>query len=121
MEVNSLTWGITIVVLLGFIIFDFVSHVRKPHEPTIKEAAGWMIFYVLLACGFGIFLWYAWGGLQGKHDHAIEFFAGYITELSLSIDNLFIFALIIGSFKVPRAYQQKVLLIGTEGTNRGVS
>ena len=112
MEVNSLTWGITIVVLLGFIIFDFVSHVRKPHEPTIKEAAGWMIFYVLLACGFGIFLWYAWGGPQGKHDHAIEFFAGYITELSLSIDNLFIFALIIGSFKVPRAYQQKVLLIG---------
>ena len=112
MEVNSLTWGITVVVLLGFIIFDFVSHVRKPHEPTIKEAAGWMIFYVLLACGFGIFLWYAWGGPQGKHDHAIEFFAGYITELSLSIDNLFIFALIIGSFKVPRAYQQKVLLIG---------
>ena len=104
MEVNSLTWGITIVVLLGFIIFDFVSHVRKPHEPTIKEAAGWMIFYVLLACGFGIFLWYAWGGPQGKHDHAIEFFAGYITELSRSLDNLVIFARTIGSSKVPRAY-----------------
>ena len=54
MEVNSLTWGITIVVLLGFIIFDFVSHVRKPHEPTIKEAAGWMIFL----CSSGLRFWY---------------------------------------------------------------
>ncbi|APT84941.1 TerC family protein [Corynebacterium aquilae] len=112
MEVNALTWVITAVVLLGFIIFDFVSHVRSPHEPTMKEAAGWMIFYVVLACIFGGFLWLTWGGPDGNHDHAIEFFAGYITELSLSVDNLFIFALIIGSFKVPRAYQQKVLLIG---------
>ena len=112
MEVNALTWGITIVVLMGFIIFDFVSHVRSPHEPTIKEAAGWMLFYVALACAFGVFLWFTWGGPVGKHDHAIEFFAGYITELSLSVDNLFIFALIIGSFQIPRAYQQKVLLIG---------
>ncbi|PRQ10535.1 tellurium resistance protein TerC [Corynebacterium sp. 13CS0277] len=112
MEVNAVTWIITAVVLLGFIVFDFVSHVRSPHEPTMKEAAGWMIFYVVLACLFGGFLWYAWGGPDGNHDHAIEFFAGYITELSLSVDNLFIFALIIGAFKVPRAYQQKVLLIG---------
>ena len=58
MEVNALTWGITIVVLMGFIIFDFVSHVRSPHEPTIKEAAGWMLFYVALACAFGVFLWF---------------------------------------------------------------
>lgn len=112
MEVNTLTWVITIVVLLSFIVFDFVSHVRSPHEPTIKEAAGWMAFYVGLACAFGVFLWFSWGGPDGNHAHAIEFFAGYITELSLSIDNLFIFALIIGSFRIPRAYQQKVLLIG---------
>nr|WP_234034502.1 TerC family protein [Corynebacterium antarcticum] len=111
-EVNTLTWVITVVVLLGFIAFDFVSHVRSPHEPTMKEAAGWMIFYVLLACLFGGFLWLTWGGPDGNHQHGIEFFAGYITELSLSVDNLFIFALIIGSFRVPRAYQQKVLLIG---------
>ncbi|MDO4686012.1 MAG: TerC family protein [Corynebacterium sp.] len=112
MEVNALTWGITIVVLMGFIIFDFVSHVRSPHEPTMKEATGWMVFYMALACAFGVFLWFTWGGPDGNHDHAIEFFAGYITELSLSVDNLFIFALIIGSFRIPRAYQQKVLLIG---------
>lgn len=112
MVVNTTTWIITIVVLLGFIAFDFISHVRKPHEPTMKEAAGWMGFYVALAAAFGIFLWFNWGGPDGNHDHAIEFFAGYITELSLSVDNLFIFALIIGSFRIPRAYQQKVLLIG---------
>lgn len=112
MEVNALTWVITAVVLLGFIVFDFVSHVRKPHAPTVKEATGWMLFYVGLACAFGIFLWYFWGGPDGNHDHAIEFFSGYITELSLSVDNLFIFALIIGAFKIPKEYQQKVLLIG---------
>ncbi|MDO5075732.1 TerC family protein [Corynebacterium sp.] len=112
MEVNALTWGITIVVLMGLIIFDFVSHVRSPHEPTMKEATYWMLFYMALACAFGVFLWFTWGGPEGKHDHAIEFFAGYITELSLSVDNLFIFALIIGAFQIPRAYQQKVLLIG---------
>ncbi|MEZ2121108.1 MULTISPECIES: TerC family protein [unclassified Corynebacterium] len=112
MEVNTFTWVITVIVLLGFIAFDFLSHVRSPHEPTMKEAAGWMVFYVLLACLFGVFLWFTWGGSEGSHQHGIEFFAGYITELSLSVDNLFIFALIIGSFKVPRAYQQKVLLIG---------
>lgn len=112
MEVNALTWTITFIVLIGFIIFDFVSHVRKPHPPTMREAASWMIFYILLAFAFGIFLWFNWGGPDGDHSHAIEFFSGYITELSLSMDNLFIFALIIGSFRIPPQYQQKVLLIG---------
>ena len=107
MEVNLVTWIITIVVLLGFIAFDFYSHVKSPHEPSMKEAGGWMAFYMSLAGLFTIFLWFIW-----THEHALEFFNGYITELSLSIDNLFIFALIIGSFKIPRAYQQKVLLIG---------
>ncbi|EPD69862.1 TerC family integral membrane protein [Corynebacterium pyruviciproducens ATCC BAA-1742] len=107
MEVHLVTWIITIVVLLGFIVFDFYSHVKSPHEPTMKEAGGWMAFYMSLAGLFTIFLWFNW-----THEHALEFFNGYITELSLSIDNLFIFALIIGSFKTPRAYQQKVLLIG---------
>lgn len=112
MEVNALTWTITVIVVLGLLAFDFVSHVRSAHEPSMWEATGWMLFYMALAAAFGMFLWFTWGGPEGQHDHAIEFFAGYITELSLSIDNLFIFALIIGSFKAPRAYQQKVLLIG---------
>lgn len=112
MEVNGLVWGITIAVIAGFFIFDFFSHVRTPHEPTIKESAGWSLFYIGLACVFGIFLWFTWGEPGNPHQHGIEFFTGYVTEKALSVDNLFIFALIMTSFKVPRKYQQKVLLIG---------
>lgn len=112
MEVNLATWLITIAVIAGFFIFDFYSHVRTPHEPTIKESAWWSLFYVALACIFGVFLWFAWGEPGNPHQHGIEFFTGYVTEKALSVDNLFIFALIMGSFKIPRKYQQKVLLIG---------
>ncbi|MDO4760762.1 MAG: TerC family protein [Corynebacterium sp.] len=112
MEVNALTWGITIAVVIGFFIFDFFSHVRTPHEPTLKESAWWSLFYVALASIFGAFLWFTWGEPGNPHQHGVEFFTGYITEKALSVDNLFVFALIMGSFKIPRKYQQKVLLIG---------
>lgn len=112
MEVNALTWVITIVVVAGFFIFDFFSHVKTPHEPSMKESALWSLFYVALACAFGGFLWLTWSEPGNPHQHGMEFFAGYITEKALSVDNLFIFALIMGSFKIPRKYQQKVLLIG---------
>lgn len=112
MEVNALTWIITIVVVIGFFVFDFFTHVRTPHEPTLKESALWSAFYIALAMAFGVFLWLNWGEPGNPHQHGIEFFAGYITEKALSIDNLFIFSLILVSFKIPRKYQQKVLLIG---------
>lgn len=112
MEVNALTWTITIVVVAGFFIFDFYSHVKTPHDPSMKESAGWSIFYIALACVFGGFLWLTWGEPGNPHQHGIEFFTGYVTEKALSVDNLFIFALILGAFKIPRQYQQKVLLIG---------
>lgn len=112
MEVNALTWTITILVVAGFFVFDFYSHVKTPHEPSIKESALWSLFYVALACLFGGFLWLTWGEPGNPHQHGLEFFAGYITEKALSVDNLFIFALILSSFKIPRKYQQKVLLIG---------
>ena len=80
---------------------------RTPHEPTLKESGGWAAFYMAMACVFGGLVWVMWDS-----EHAMQFFTGYITELSLSVDNLFVFALIMGSFKIPRAYQQKVLLIG---------
>ncbi|AKE41423.1 integral membrane protein, TerC family [Corynebacterium kutscheri] len=112
MEVNALTWAITIAVIAGFFIFDFYSHVRTPHEPTIKESAWWSLFYIALACAFGVFLWFAWSKPGNPHQHGLEFFTGYITEKALSVDNLFVFALIMGAFKIPRKYQQKVLLIG---------
>ena len=107
MHVPLSIWLITSAVILGFFIFDFVSHVRTPHEPTMKESGGWALFYMSMACLFGGLVWWLWDS-----EHAVQFFTGYITELSLSVDNLFVFALIMGSFKIPRAYQQKVLLIG---------
>ena len=107
MHVPLYIWLITSAVILGFFIFDFVSHVRTPHEPTMKESGGWALFYMSMACLFGGLVWWLWDS-----EHAVQFFTGYITELSLSVDNLFVFALIMGSFKIPRAYQQKVLLIG---------
>ncbi|SIS43702.1 tellurite resistance protein TerC [Corynebacterium appendicis CIP 107643] len=107
MHVPLSIWLITSVVILSFFIFDFVSHVRTPHEPTMKESGGWAAFYMTMACIFGGIVWWLWDA-----EHGVQFFTGYITELSLSVDNLFVFALIMSSFKIPRAYQQKVLLIG---------
>lgn len=107
MHVSALVWIITIVVVMGFIAFDFYAHVRTPHNPTMKEAGGWTAFYVVLALIFGGMVWLLW-----DHHRGIEFLSGYITEKALSVDNLFVFALIIGAFKIPRQYQQKVLLFG---------
>lgn len=107
MHVPLWVWGITIVIVIGFIAFDFFAHVRTPHEPTMKEAGGWTAFYVVLALLFGLFIWIFW-----DHNRGIEFLSGYITEKALSVDNLFVFALIIGAFQIPRKYQQKVLLFG---------
>jgi tellurite resistance protein TerC len=81
--------------------------VRKAHTPTIKEAAVWSAIYVGIALVFGL-VFFAFGDTQ----HAIEYYSGYITEKALSVDNLFVFLVIMASFKVPREYQQKVLLFG---------
>src|SRR3954454_24094337 len=89
------------------LVFDFVGHVRVPHAPTLREAAAWSAVYVGIAVVFGLLvLWFAGPQFGG------EYFAGYITEKSLSIDNLFFFVLIMSSFAVPRELQQKVLLYG---------
>ncbi|MDN5631374.1 TerC family protein [Glutamicibacter protophormiae] len=107
MEITSLQWGITIALILGLLAYDFVFHVRKAHEPTIREAAIWSAVYVGIALFFGlVILW-----LDGPTLMA-EYYGGYITEKALSVDNLFVFLIIMGSFAVPRADQQKVLLFG---------
>jgi tellurite resistance protein TerC len=107
MDVPVWIWTLTILGVIGLIAFDFYSHVRNPHAPSVKEAGLWTLLYVGMAVIFGAGLWYVWG-----HDHGLEFYAGFLTEYSLSIDNLFVFLLIMSSFAVPREYQQKVLLIG---------
>jgi tellurite resistance protein TerC len=106
-DVSPLAWILTIVFVVGLLVFDFVFHVRKAHTPTLAEAARWSAVYVSIALLFGVGV-LALGGAEAGG----EYFAGYITEKALSVDNLFVFLIIMTSFKVPRADQQKVLLFG---------
>src|SRR5215213_55813 len=107
MDVPFFVWALPIVAIVGMLIFDFVGHVRTPHAPTLRESAIWSAVYVGVAVVFGLLvLWFS--GAQ----YAGEYFAGSITEKSLSVDNLFVFVLIMASFAVPRELQQKVLLFG---------
>jgi tellurite resistance protein TerC len=107
MTVSPLIWGITIVIILGLLAFDYFFHIRKAHIPTLREAAIWSSIYVGLAVVFGVAVFIFGGPTMGG-----EYFAGYITEKALSVDNLFVFLVIMASFKVPREDQQKVLLFG---------
>src|SRR5699024_5010409 len=107
MEITGLTWGITCVVIVGLIVFDYYAHVKKAHTPTLKESGIWSAIYLAIALAFGL-VFFAFGDT----DHAVEYYAGFITEKALSIDNLFVFMIIMTSFNVPRKFQQKVLLFG---------
>lgn len=107
MEITPLLWGLTIAAIVGLLAFDYIFHVRKAHLPTIREAAVWSAIYVGIALLFGLMFF-----AVGDNAHAVEYYAGYITEKALSVDNLFVFLVIMASFKVPREYQQKVLLFG---------
>lgn len=107
MNVPVWIWLATIGGLLVLLAIDLVIVDRKPHEVTVGEAARWVTFYVACAVLFGIGIWMFSGG-----THAGEYFAGYITEYSLSVDNLFIFLVIMAAFKVPSIHQHKVLLVG---------
>lgn len=107
MHVNTWVWIATVAVIAAMLTVDFVGHVRTPHAPRLKEAATWSAVYVAIALLFGLVVWWGWGGV-----YAGQYYAGFITEKSLSVDNLFVFVLIMSSFRVPREYQQKVLLLG---------
>ena len=97
----------TIVVLVGILLADVFIIARRPHEPSTKESALWVGFYALLAVIFGTFL-----ALTSDGGRASEFFAGWLTEYSLSVDNLFVFVIIMSRFAVPKKYQQEVLMFG---------
>ncbi len=107
MDVSPLVWGLTIAGIVGLLLFDFYFHVRKAHVPTLREAALWSSLYVGIAIAFGLGVLVLGGTTPGG-----EYFAGYITEKALSVDNLFVFLIIMTSFRVPREDQQKVLLFG---------
>ncbi|MDT0465625.1 TerC/Alx family metal homeostasis membrane protein [Streptomyces gibsoniae] len=106
MNVSLTLWVLTIVGLAALIAVDFFIG-RKPHDVSIKEAGIWTIVWIALAGLFGLGLLVFGGG-----QPAGEFFAGFITEKSLSVDNLFVFVLIMAKFAVPSQYQQRVLLVG---------
>ncbi len=107
MNVTQIEWLVTLGVTMAVLLFDVVVIARRPHEPTTRECATALSIYVGLAIAFGIWVWSFHGAQFG-----VEFFAGWLTEYSLSVDNLFIFLIIMASFKVPKKYQQEALLIG---------
>ncbi len=107
MQVTQLEWIITLAVTIAVLLFDVVVIGRRPHEPSTRETATYLSIYIGMAVAFGVWVWFFHGNQFG-----LEFFAGWLTEYSLSVDNLFIFLIIMASFKVPRIYQQQALLVG---------
>ncbi|WP_018603590.1 TerC family protein [Mycobacterium sp. 155] len=107
MQVTQLEWIITLTVTITVLLFDVMVIGRRPHEPSTRETATYLSIYLGLAVAFGVWVWFFHGSQFG-----LEFFAGWLTEYSLSVDNLFIFLIIMASFKVPRIYQQQALLVG---------
>ncbi|MCB0873521.1 MAG: TerC family protein [Actinobacteria bacterium] len=107
MTVPTWVWIATITGIVGLLVFDLVFHVRSAHTPSIRESATWTAIYASIGVSFGL------GVLSfGGRTMGTEFFAGYLTELALSVDNLFVFLIIMSTFRVPRADQQKALLVG---------
>ncbi|MEI6407432.1 MAG: TerC/Alx family metal homeostasis membrane protein [Actinomycetes bacterium] len=107
MDVSVLVWAVTIGLIILLLIIDLLTVSSKPHEVKFKEAIVWSIFYIGIAVAFGIWVLQRFGSQSGK-----EFFAAYLVEKALSVDNLFVFVIILAQFAVPSIYHQKVLLIG---------
>ncbi|OBI40541.1 hypothetical protein A5707_08955 [Mycobacterium kyorinense] len=107
MGVSGLIWALTVVVLAGLTWFDYYFHVRSTHVPTLREAAIWSAIYTGIAIVFGAGVFIVGGIAPG-----VEYFACYLSNEALSVDNLFVFLVIIGSFAVPRVAQQKAVLFG---------
>ena len=107
MNVSLTVWSVTIGVIALLLIIDLFTVSAKPHEVKFKEAASWSIFYIGIAVAFGIWVFQRYGSVSGT-----EFFAAYLVEKSLSVDNLFVFVIILAQFAVPSIYHQRVLLIG---------
>lgn len=107
MDVPGWVWTATLVGLGALLLFDLAIVARRPHEPSLRESSIWVAFYITLAIAFGTTIFFTDGA-----TYSGQFFAGWLTEYSLSIDNLFVFVIIMARFAVPREFQQKALLIG---------
>ncbi len=107
MEVTTIEWAVTIAVTVGVLLFDVIAIARDPHEPSIKECAIALCFYIGAAIAFGVFIWIHHGSTFG-----VDFYSGWLTEYSLSMDNLFVFIILMTALSVPREYQQEALMVG---------
>ena len=107
MRVTALGWALTIGVILALLALDLLLATVRPHAIGYREATAWSVFYITVAGVFGLVLatWAGWG-------YGTQYFAGYIVEKSLSVDNLFVFVIIMTAFAVPRQHQQRVLIFG---------
>ena len=109
MNVQLWMWFGVIGLILVMLAIDLFAH-RKAHEISVKEAAGWSAFWVTLGAAFGGLIWWQFGA-----DYAQQYFAGFVIEKSLAVDNVFIWAIIFSSFAVPKKYQHRVLFLGVLG------
>jgi len=107
LEVTALGWTLTIAVIVALLALDLLLGVLRPHAVGFREAAAWSIFYLAVAVAFGV----VFASIAGW-DFGTQYFAGYIVETSLSVDNLFVFVIIMSTFAVPAKYQQEVLTFG---------
>ena len=107
LEVSALGWTVTIAFIVGLFALDLILGVFRPHAVGFREATAWSIFYIAVAVAFGV----VFAGIVGW-GYGTEYFAGYIVEKSLSVDNLFVFVIIMSTFAVPEKYQQQVLTFG---------
>ena len=106
-EISGLTWGLTIGLVVVLLAVDLIVAALRPHKVGFKEATAWSVFYIAVAIAFGVWFTVTYGSTLGT-----EYFAGYIVEKSLSVDNLFVFVIIIATFAVPEEHQHKVLTFG---------
>ncbi len=109
MTVPIWAWAAVLGVILAMLAVDLLAH-RRAHAVGVREALAWSAVWVALGLAFGAVIWWAWGA-----EFAGQYFAGYVIEKSLAVDNVFVFAIIFGYFAVPREYQHRILFYGVLG------
>jgi tellurite resistance protein TerC len=107
LEISPLVWGVTIALVVVLLAADLAYAALRPHRVGFREAAGQSVFYIAVAIAFGVWFTWAYGSAAGT-----EYFTGYLVEKSLSVDNLFVFVVIMTTFAVPEEHQHKVLTFG---------
>ncbi|WP_194397343.1 TerC family protein [Microbacterium atlanticum] len=109
MDIPFWAWLAVLGAIIAMLAVDLVAH-RKAHVIGVREAAAWSAFWVATGVGFGVVVWWVWGPESGQ-----QYFAGYLIEKSLAVDNVFVWAIIFAAFAVPREYQHRVLFLGVLG------